>query len=158
MQGLAVALAAVAAAGVVLANEHGPPALEPSVLAFGTGRAGAAGAGGAPASPEELLSELVALRGHGVTDLAAGLRAAAVQLAGAVADERVVVLLSDCLHTAGDDPAGALGGIDRLHVLVPLGGAEAEAAAAALAARGGGRAQTVRRLAEIGPALTRILA
>jgi hypothetical protein len=45
-----------------------------------------------------------------------------------------------------------------LHVLVPLGGAEAEAAAAALAGQGGGRAQTVRRLAEIGPALTRILA
>jgi magnesium chelatase subunit D len=67
------------------------------------------------------------------------------------------VLLSDCLHTAGADPAGALGGIDRLHVLVPLGGAEAEAAAAALAGQGGGRAQTVRRLAEIGPALTRVL-
>ena len=157
MEGLAVALAAVAAAGVVLANEHGPPALEPSVLAFGTG-VRVLQAQGVRRVPEELLSELVALRGYGVTDLAAGLRAAAVQLAGAVTDERVVVLLSDCLHTAGDDPAGALGGIDRLHVLVPLGGAEAEAAAAALAARGGGRAQTVRRLAEIGPALTRILA
>jgi hypothetical protein len=34
---------------------------------------------------------------------------------------------------------------------------EAEAAAAALAARGGGRAQTVLRLADVGPALTRIL-
>jgi Mg-chelatase subunit ChlD len=108
--------------------------------------------------PEELLSELVALRGHGTTDLAAGLREASKQLAGAVADERLVVLLSDCLHTAGADPAGALGGIDRLHVLVPLGGAEAEAAAAALAARGGGRAQPVARLADVAPALTRILA
>ena len=48
----------------------------------------------------------------------------------------MVVLLSDCLHTAGDDPADALAGIDRLHVLVPLGGPEAEAAAAALAAPG----------------------
>ena len=127
------------------------------MLAFGAG-VRVLQAQGVRRPPEELLSELVALRGHGITDLAAGLRAAAAQLAGAVADERVVVLLSDCLHTAGDDPAGALGGIDRLHVLVPLGGAEAEAAAAALAARGGGRAQTVRRLAEIGPALTRILA
>jgi magnesium chelatase subunit D len=104
-----------------------------------------------------LVSDLVALRGHGLTDLAAGLRGAARQLAGAAADERLVVLLSDCLHTTGDDPAAALSGIDRLHVLVPLGGAEAESAAAALAARGGGRAETVRRLAEMGPALTRIL-
>jgi magnesium chelatase subunit D len=174
MQGLAVALAAVSAAGVVLANEHGPPRLQPSVLAFGAG-VRVLQAQGVRRAPEELLAELVALRGHGTTDLAAGLRAAAAQLASAVADERTVVLLSDCLHTAGDDPAGALGGIDRLHVLVPLPGAAggaadgaadgaagaavsaAELAAAALAARAGGRVQTVRRLADVGPALTRIL-
>ena len=73
----------------------------------------------------------------------------------------MVVLLSDCLHTAGDDPTTALAGIDRLHVLVPLGpgedGRDAEVAAAALAAKGGGTSRTVRRLKEIGPALTRIL-
>ncbi|SHK20946.1 MoxR-like ATPase [Pseudonocardia thermophila] len=156
MAGLAVALAAVAAAGVIVANERGAPALQPSVIAFGA-QVRVLQAQGVRRPPEELLGELVALRGHGTTDLAAALRAASVQLASAVADERMVVLFSDCLHTTGDDPATALGGIDRLHVLVPLGGAEAEAAAAALAARGGGRAQTVRRLAEIGPALTRIL-
>jgi magnesium chelatase subunit D len=157
MQGLAVALAAVAAAGVVVANEHGPPPLQPSVLAFGAG-VRVLQRQGARRPPEELLADLVALRGHGTTDLAAGLREAARQLAGAVADERLVVLLSDCLHTAGDDPVEALGGIDRLQVLVPLGGAEAEAAAHPLAARGGGRVQVVRTLAEIAPALTRILA
>ncbi len=156
MHGLAVALAAVSAAGVVLANEHGPPPLQPSVLAFGSG-VRVLQAQGVRRPPEELVSELVGLRGHGVTDLAAGLRAAAGQLAGAVADERVVLLLSDCLATAGADPAGALAGIDRLHVLVPLGGAEAAAAAAALAARGGGAAHRVRRLADIAPALTRVL-
>ncbi len=156
MQGLAVALAAVAAAGVVVANEHGPPALQPSVLAFGAG-VKVLQRQGVRRPPEDLLAELVALRGHGTTDLAAGLREASAQLAVAVADERLVVLLSDCLHTAGDDPADALGGIDRLQVLVPLGGVEAEAAARPLAARGGGRVQVVRTLAEIAPALTRIL-
>ncbi len=156
MQGLAVALAAVAAAGVVVANENGPPQLQPSVLAFAAG-VRVLQAQGVRRPPEELLSDLVALRGHGTTDLASGLREASRQLAGAVADERLVVLLSDCLHTAGDDPAGALAGIDRLQVLVPLGGAQAEEAAAALAARGGGRAQTVTRLADVAPALTRIL-
>ena len=109
MQGLAVALAAVAAAGVVVANEAGAPKLEPSVLAFGAG-VQVLQAQGVRRPPEELLAELVALRGHGTTDLAAGLREAARQLAGATADERLVVLLSDCLHTAGDDPAEALGG------------------------------------------------
>ena len=156
MQGLAVALAAVAAAGVIVANEAGREKLQPSVLTFSAG-VQVLQAQGVRRPPEDLLSELVALRGHGTTDLAAGLREASKQLATAVADERMVVLLSDCLHTAGDDPAEALAGIDRLHVLVPLGGAEAEAAAGPLAARGGGRAQTVRRLAEVGPALTRIL-
>jgi len=156
MQGLAVALAAVAAAGVIVANEAGREKLQPSVLTFSAG-VQVLQAQGVRRPPEDLLSELVALRGHGTTDLAAGLREAAKQLAAATADERMVVLLSDCLHTAGDDPAEALAGIDRLHVLVPLGGPEAEAAAAPLAARGGGRAQTVRRLAEVGPALTRIL-
>ena len=157
MQGLAVALAAVAAAGVIVANEAGREKLQPSVLTFSAG-VKVLQAQGVRRPAEDLLSELVALRGHGTTDLAAGLREASKQLAAAVADERLVVLLSDCLHTAGDDPAEALAGIDRLHILVPLGGAEAEAAAAPLAARGGGRAQTVRRLAEVGPALTRILA
>ena len=156
MQGLAVALAAVAAAGVIVANEAGREKLQPSVLTFSAG-VQVLQAQGVRRPPEDLLSELVALRGHGITDLAAGLREAAKQLASATADERMVVLLSDCLHTAGDDPADALAGIDRLHVLVPLGGPEAEAAAGPLAARGGGRAQTVRRLAEVGPALTRIL-
>jgi len=156
MQGLAVALASVAAAGVIVANEAGREKLQPSVLTFSAG-VEVLQAQGVRRPPEDLLSELVALRGHGTTDLAAGLREAAKQLAAATADERMVVLLSDCLHTAGDDPADALAGIDRLHVLVPLGGPEAEAAAAPLAARGGGRAQTVRRLAEVGPALTRIL-
>jgi len=156
MRGLAVALAAVAAAGVIVANEAGRAKLQPSVLTFSSG-VQVLQAQGVRRPPEDLLSELVALRGHGTTDLAAGLREASTQLAAAVADERTVVLLSDCLHTAGDDPADALAGIDRLHVLVPLGGPEAEAAAAPLAARGGGRAQTVRRLAEVGPALTQIL-
>jgi len=156
MQGLAVALAAVAAAGVIVANDAGREKLQPSVLTFSSG-VKVLQAQGARRPPEDLLSELVALRGHGTTDLAAALREASIQLASAVADERMVVLLSDCMHTAGDDPADALAGIDRLHVLVPLGGVEAEAAARPLAARGGGRAQIVRRLAEVGPALTRIL-
>jgi magnesium chelatase subunit D len=69
----------------------------------------------------------------------------------------VAVLLSDCLPTAGGDPALALSGIDRLHVLCPLPTAEAERAAAALARRCGGVSRPVRTLTEVAPALTRVL-
>jgi hypothetical protein len=73
-------------------------------------------------------------------------------------DERIVVLLSDCLHTTGADPATALDGIDRLHVLCPLPSDDAIEAASALAGRGGGLYRPVRKLTDIGPALSTLLA
>jgi magnesium chelatase subunit D len=157
MSGLAVAIAAVAAAGVVLAADD---RIEPAVLAFG-GDVTILQDARIRRAPADLVGDLIGLRGHGVTDLARALRAAARQLAqapgGAPAGERVAILLSDCLATSGGDPAAALAGIDRLHVLCPLPTAESGAAAAALARRGHGISQPVRRLAEVGPALTRAL-
>jgi len=153
MSGPAVAMAAVAAASVVFAADG---RLAPAIIAF-SGGVTVLQAQGTRRAPGELVGDLVALRGHGVTDLAAALRAAAAQLAGAGADERVAVLLSDCLPTTGGDPALALAGISRLHVLCPLPTAESELAAAALARRGGGLSQPVRRLADVAPALTRVL-
>jgi magnesium chelatase subunit D len=153
MSGPAVAMAAVAAASVVFAADG---RLAPAIIAF-SGGVTVLQAQGTRRAPGELVGDLVALRGHGVTDLAAALRAAAAQLAGAADDERVAVLLSDCLPTTGGDPALALAGISRLHVLCPLPTAESEPAAAALARRGGGVSQPVRRLADVAPALTRVL-
>jgi hypothetical protein len=153
MNGLGVAIAAVAAAGVVLASDE---KLQTSVLSFAE-KVHVMQRQGQRRAAEDLVGQLVALRGHGTTDLAAALRGARTQLHEAVADERVVVLLSDCLHTAGDPPETALAGIDRLHVLVPLPTPEAETAARALAARGGGTAALVRTLTDVGPALTRVL-
>jgi len=150
MSGHAVAIAAVAAASMVLAADG---RLSPAIIAFG-GDVTVLQAQGTARPAEELVGTLVGLRGHGLTDLAGALRAAARELATAAADERVTVLLSDCLHTTGADPASALAGIDRLHVLCPLPTPESELAAAALARRGGGISQPVRRLAEIAPALT----
>jgi magnesium chelatase subunit D len=157
MSGLAVAIAAVAASAVMLAaaGRH-----DAGVIAFSS-EVSELHPPGSGRPPGELVGELVALRGHGTTDLAAALRAAARQLAGCRADERVVILLSDCLRTAGGDPASALAGIDRLQVLCPLPSGpdrRAEQAAAALARRGGGISQPVRGLADVGPALTRVLA
>jgi MoxR-like ATPase len=153
MSGAAVAMSAVAAASVVFAADG---RLAPGIIAF-SGGVTVLQAQGTRRAPGELVDDLVALRGHGVTDLAAALRAAGAQLAGTAADERVAVLLSDCLPTTGGDPALALAGISRLHVLCPLPTAESELAAAALARRGGGVSQPVRRLADVPPALTRVL-
>jgi Mg-chelatase subunit ChlD len=160
MSGPAVAIAAVAAASVVLAASAGGwgggRGFAPAIVAF-SGGVTVLQAQGARRDPAGLVGDLVALRGHGMTDLAAALRAAAAQLAGG-ASERVAVLLSDCLPTAGGDPALALTGISRLHVLCPLPTAEAERAAAELARRGGGVCQPVRRVTDVAPALTRVLA
>jgi magnesium chelatase subunit D len=153
MSGHAVAMAAVAAASVVFAADG---RLAPAILAF-SGGVTVLQAQGTRRTPGELVDDLVALRGHGMTDLAAALHTAAAQLASAAAEERVAVLLSDCLPTAGGDPALALAGISRLHVLCPLPTAESELAAAALARRGGGLSQPLRRLADVAPALTRAL-
>ena len=153
MAGPGVAMAAVAAAAVVLAPGSPGSRLAPSVIAF-SGEVRVLQPQGTRRPPEDLVGDLVGLRGHGVTDLARALRAAAAQLARADGDERVAVLLSDCLHTAGADPATALAGIDRLHVLCP---ASEDLPAATLARAGGGISQPVRTLADVAPALQRLL-
>ena len=177
MAGPGVAMAAVAAAAVVLASGH---RLAPSVIAF-SGEVRVLQPQGTRRPPDDLVGDLVGLRGHGVTDLARALRAAAAQLARADGDERVAVLLSDCLRTAGADPATALAGIDRLHVLCPADDGSGSAAegsggpstsstrsdgtgdggpgpAAVLARAGRGISQPVRTLADVAPALQRLLA
>jgi MoxR-like ATPase/Mg-chelatase subunit ChlD len=153
MTGLGVAIAAVAAAGVVLTGDE---KLRTSLITFGRD-VDVVQRSGHRRAAEDVVTHLLGLRGHGMTDLAAALRAARLQLAVEDADERVVVLLSDCLHTTGDPPESALAGIDRLHVLCPLPTPEAEEAARSLAGRGGGTAQMVRTVRDLGPALTRLL-
>jgi Mg-chelatase subunit ChlD len=154
MQGLAVAMAAVAAAGVVLAADE---RLQTSVLTFADDVT-VLQHPGMRRAVEDVVLDLVGLRGLGRTDLAGALRAARRELLAVATDERVVVLLSDCLSTSGEAPESALAGIDRLHVLCPLPTEEALTAARALAARGSGSMQPVRSLTELGPALTRLLA
>ena len=153
MSGPGVAMAAVAAAAVVLAAGR---QAAPGVIAF-SGEVRVLQAQDSWRPPEDLVGDLVSLRGHGVTDLAGALRAAAGQLARASADERIAVLLSDCLRTAGAEPAGALQGIDRLHVLCPVPGPEPERAAAALARAGSGISRPVGKLADVAPALQHLL-
>jgi Mg-chelatase subunit ChlD len=87
-------------------------------------------------STEAQVHDLLRLRGHGVTNLALGLRAARRQLDQSRAARRVTILLSDCRETAGEDPTPAARAIDELIILAPEGDSgDAERMAAAAGAR-----------------------
>ncbi len=159
MSGLALAMAAVATASVLLAADG---RLDAGALAF-SDTVTVLQAPGTRQPPEQVVGRLLGLRGHGLTDLAAALRAAAAGLAAAASGERSVVLLSDCISTTGGDPAAALAGIDRLDVLCPMpAGREPDPASVLTADRlarlGGGTSRPVRSLADIPAALTLLLA
>jgi hypothetical protein len=113
--------------------------------------------------PDQLVGELLTLRGLGTTDLERALAAAASQLERAASPDRLAVLMSDCLATAGADPLGpdgaaSLRGVDRLHVLGTSLDAGSLAAGRALARRGGGRHVVVLRPHEVARAVSSLLA
>jgi Mg-chelatase subunit ChlD len=105
-------------------------------------------------SPETVVSELLALRGHGVTAVAAALRAASDQLAAARATRRVTVLLSDCRATDDEDPLPVARAQNELLVLAP---ADDCAEAEALAAAAGAKMATIASPDEAPGALARLM-
>jgi MoxR-like ATPase len=135
MSGHAVALAAVAAAAVV---EAASDRLRCGVIAFATDTMVLRDPRDEVPS-ERVVDDLLSLRGHGTTDLAGALRAAAAQLEHVPSGGRTAVLMSDCLHTKGADPLGPAGMLDGLHVLGTSTDPESIQAGKALARRGHGR-------------------
>jgi len=156
MQGEAVAMAALAAAAVVIA---GGDRCDCSVVAF-SDRPIVLQSQGRRRPPDELVGELLTLRGLGTTDLERALGAAASQLERAASPDRLAVLMSDCLATAGADPltAASLRGVDRLHVLGTSVEPDSLAAGRALARRGGGRHVVVVHPHEVARAVSALLA
>ena len=153
MSGHAVALAAVAAAAVVSAASD---RLRCGVIAFATDTMVLRDLrDGAPS--ERVVDDLLSLRGHGTTDLARALRAAAGQLEHVPPGGRTAVLLSDCLHTKGADPLGPAAVLDCLHVLGTSTDAEAIRAGTMLARRGRGRWLAADTLAALGRNLPTVL-
>jgi magnesium chelatase subunit D len=148
MGGHAVALAAVAASAVVSAagSAHGAGAaggsggerLRCGVIAFAS-ETMVLWSLGDPAPAGRVIDDLLSLRGHGRTDLATALRAAARLLEDVPPGGRTALLLSDCLHTRGLDPRAAAGALDCLHVLGTSDADDARAAGITLARRGRGR-------------------
>lgn len=70
-------------------------------------------------APENVVSEVLGLRGHGTTDVELALRAAQLQMRGSRAARKLTILLSDAEVTAGGDPVPAGKALDELTILAP---------------------------------------
>lgn len=105
-------------------------------------------------STDDVIDRVLALRGHGTTDVASALLAAGAQLRASAAPRQVAVLLSDCRATEPGDLIGAARTLDELVIVAPEGdSADAEALAAAV----GARCTTVDGPSTIVGALARVL-
>lgn len=130
MHGARLASAALAAATVAL---RAPT--DCSVVAFAED-AIVLGTQGVPRDPEAIVSDLLRLRGFGVTDVGLGLRTASAQLSRSTAGRRLTVLLSDCRVTSGGDPIPYASTLDELAIIAPEGDSDdARALAEAVGAR-----------------------
>jgi MoxR-like ATPase/Mg-chelatase subunit ChlD len=153
MSGRQVATAAVGAASVIVAAGE---RADVSVIAFARDSIVLASQGRSR-QPEAVISDVLSLRGKGVTDLGLALRAARRQLGRAAATQREVILLSDGLATEGEDPFRAMEGIDRLHVVGTSSDEDSVDAARRLAKRGGGRYVQCTSIADLSGALNQIV-
>jgi Mg-chelatase subunit ChlD len=130
MLGERLAAAAVAAAAVAYRN-----APDCSVVAFGD-EAIVLKSQDVPRSADELVGDLLRLRGHGTTDVGLAVRTAGRQLSRSNAGRKVAVLLSDCRPTTGGDPTADAALLDELAIVAPAGDlVDAEALARAVGAR-----------------------
>jgi Mg-chelatase subunit ChlD len=94
---------------------------------------------GAPVPPAAVVEDVLSLRGTGTTDLALAMRAGLGQLALAGAVDRVSILLSDGVRTAGTDPVKLAPALAPMHVLGLSRDDAAAVACAQLADAGRGR-------------------
>jgi Mg-chelatase subunit ChlD len=118
MGGKPLATAAIAAAAIALRNP-----VSYSVIAFGKDVI-AVKSQTADRSPERVTTDLLSLRGHGTTDVAGALRAAAEQLGRSNAARKIAVLLSDCRATVEGDAHAAAAALEELAIVAPEEGCE----------------------------------
>jgi Mg-chelatase subunit ChlD len=116
MEGTRLATAAMAAASCALRAEHSRTEL--SVIAFDS-RTQVLLDLAAPCRADVVVDQVLGLRGFGTTSLDAALRAAEAQLAGARANRRITLLLSDCRVTDDTDPLPAARAHAELLVVAP---------------------------------------
>lgn len=130
MTGDRLATAAVAAAAAAQRTET-----DYAVIAFNDKAIVIKGIG--QARPvEDVVNDVLRLRGFGPTDLSLAFRTAAAQLARSSASRQRTIVLSDCRPTAGGPPERPAAALEQLGILAPADDAEdAEALATAVGAR-----------------------
>jgi hypothetical protein len=106
---------------------------------------------------EPLLDKLLALPGRGLTNVGVALEAGLSELAQATTQERVGILFSDGMQTAGPPAEGFAPLFDTLHVLGTGEDDESREKCEALATLGKGAFRPVRGVASIPAAVTACL-
>lgn len=144
MGGRPLATSAVAAAAVALRAPN-----DYSVLAFGKDVVVAKGQDATKAA-ERVVTDVLALRGFGTTDLAGALRVATQQLDRSRAARKIAIVLSDCRATVEGDAVAAAAGIDEIVIIAPESDSDE---AAAFAARIGARLAVVAGPASVAGAI-----
>lgn len=107
---------------------------------------------------ETLLDRLLSLSGRGLTDIGLGLRAGLDELESSGMQERVGLLFSDGLQTAGGPADLVAAAFPTLHVVATGQSAESLEKCRALAASGNGRCAQVERIGGIAGAINACLA
>lgn len=103
---------------------------------------------------EQIVDDVLTLRGRGSTDIAGALRLAGRQLARSTSGRKVTVLLSDCRATEPGDVLAAAGALDELVIIAPAGDDES---ARELALSTGARIATVAGPTDIPTAFRELL-
>ena len=130
MTGDRLATAAVAAAAAAQRTET-----DYAVIAFNDKAIVIKGIG-QPRPIDDVVNDVLRLRGFGPTDLSLAFRTAANQLARSSASRQRTIILSDCRPTAGAAPERAASALEQLGILAPADDhADAEALADTIGAR-----------------------
>jgi Mg-chelatase subunit ChlD len=108
--------------------------------------------------PERLVESMLRLPARGLTNVAFPLQVARRELARVPARDARVLLLSDCVHNAGQDPRPFAARLPRLDILLDTTGEQDPELARDLARLGRGRLRQVRGYRDVAPALSEFFA
>ncbi|MEY2610752.1 MAG: hypothetical protein RLZZ128_1401, partial [Actinomycetota bacterium] len=148
MGGKPLATSAMAAAAVAWRSPE-----DYSVIAFGKDVV-VAKSQNSTKSGEQVVNDVLSLRGFGTTDLAGALRAAGEQLSRTRAGRRITVVLSDCRATVEGDVVAAARSLEEVVILAPAGD---DAEARVLAAQVGARLAVIDGPTDVPGALREVL-
>jgi Mg-chelatase subunit ChlD len=108
--------------------------------------------------PERLVESMLRIPARGLTNLAFPLQVARRELARVPARDARALLLSDCVHNAGQDPRPFAARLPRLDILLDTTGEQDPELARDLARLGRGRLRQVRGYRDVAPALSEFFA